>query len=125
MSSPYLVPVAQLLRDVPSSFAVILEAPFDEPHEFVARGYTETDVFSEATVNAELRVESFSGGLRVRGRVQAPWHGICRRCSTPILGMSNVAVNERFVNDRAVGILSADELEDVCIAIRVAAGMPE
>ena len=96
--SNYLVPVAQLLRDVPSSMQVTLEVPFDEPHEFAPRGYAETDVFAEATVKVNLRLESFSGGLRARGRVEAPWHGICRRCSTPVLGLSNVAVNERFVD---------------------------
>jgi uncharacterized protein len=112
VSSPYLVPVAQLIRDVPSSISVTLEAPFDEPHEFTPRGYAETDVFSEATVNGELRVESFSGGLRVRGRVQAPWHGICRRCSTPVLGLSIVEVNERFVNDRAPDDDEAYEIEN-------------
>jgi len=34
----------------------------------------------------QLRLESFNGGLRVRGQVEAPWHGVCRRCSTPVLG---------------------------------------
>lgn len=101
MSSPYLVPVAQLLRDVPSSATIAFEAPFDEPHEFAHRRYAETDVLSEATVRLDLRLESFSGGLSARGRVEAPWHGICRRCSTPVLGLSNVAVNERFVDERA------------------------
>ena len=103
MSSPYLVPVAQLRRDVPSTMEVTFEVPFDEPREFAPRGYAETDVFSEATVKVELRLESFSGGLRARGRVEAPWHGICRRCSTPILGISNVAVNEHLVDARAPG----------------------
>jgi uncharacterized protein len=94
----YLVPVAQLLRDVPSSMRVTFEAPFDEPHEFAPRGYAETDVFAEATVKVDLKLESFSGGIRARGRLEAPWHGICRRCSTPVLGVSTVSVNERFVD---------------------------
>ena len=37
-----------MLRDVPSSITVTLEAPFDEPHEFVARGYAESDVNKSA-----------------------------------------------------------------------------
>jgi uncharacterized protein len=100
VSSPYLVPVAPLLRDVPSSATVTFEAPFDEPREFAPRRYAETDVSSEAIVKVDLRLESFSGGLRARGIVEAPWHGICRRCSMPVLGLSNVQVNERYIDDR-------------------------
>ena len=99
MASPYLVPVTALLRDVPSSVSVDFEAPFDEPHEFEPRGPVETDVFPEAIVHVKLRLESFSGGIRVRGRVEAPWHGVCRRCSAPVLGITDVAVNERFVDN--------------------------
>ena len=103
MSSPYLVPVAQLLRDVPSTMLVSFEALFDEPHEFEPRGPAETDVFPEATVKVQLSLQSYIGGLRAKGRVEAPWHGICRRCSTPILGVSSVPVNERFVDERGPG----------------------
>jgi uncharacterized protein len=103
VASPYLVPVALLLRDVPSSLAVSFGAPFDEPHEFLPRGPAETDVFPEAEVHVQVRLESFSGGLRARGRVEAPWHGICRRCSAPVLGISSVEVNERFVDERGPG----------------------
>jgi uncharacterized protein len=103
VSSPYLVPVAQLLRDVPSSIDVAFEAPFDEAHEFAPRGPAETDVFGDALVKVKVRLESFSGGLRAKGRVEAPWHGVCRRCSTLVLGLSNVAVDERFVDERAPG----------------------
>ena len=103
MASPYLVPVALLLRDVPSSIVVSFDAPFDEPREFLPRGPAETDVFPEAEVKVQVRLESFSGGLRARGRVEAPWHGICRRCSAPVLGVSTVEVNERFVDERGPG----------------------
>ena len=103
MASPYLVPVARILRHVPSSLEVDFEAPFDEAYEFVPRGSAETDVFPEAVVHVKVRLESFSGGLRARGRVEAPWHGVCRRCSAPVLGYSNVAVNERFVDERGPG----------------------
>lgn len=112
MASAYLVPVAQLLRNVPSTLEVSFEAPFDEAREFAARGAAETDVFPEATVRVNLRLESFSGGLRARGRVDAPWHGTCRRCSTPVLGFSDVSVNERFVDRRAEGDDEAYLIED-------------
>jgi DUF177 domain-containing protein len=97
VGSPYLVPVAGLRRDVPSGMDVAFEAPFDESHEFEPRGPAETDVDADALVSVALRLESFSGGLVARGRVRAPWHGICRRCSVPVSGVSDVAVRERFV----------------------------
>ena len=103
MSTSYLVPVAQLLRNVPSGVDVDFEAPFDEDHEFAPRGPAETDVFADSLVAVRLRLESFQGGLRAKGRVRAPWHGVCRRCSTPVLGVSDVAVNERFVDERGPG----------------------
>lgn len=111
MSSPYLVPVAQLLRDVPSVLPVRFVAPFDEEHEFAPRGPAETDVFAEAPVTVDLRLESFRGGIRAKGRVGAPWHGICRRCSTPVLGRSDVAVDERFVDEREPGDEDAYQID--------------
>jgi uncharacterized protein len=82
---------------------VEFEAPFDEGHEFEPRGPAETDVFPEAVVHVQLKLESFSGGLRARGSVEAPWHGVCRRCSAPVLGLSEVPVNERFTDEPALG----------------------
>jgi uncharacterized protein len=103
VSSPYLVPVARLLRDVPSTLEVAFDAPFDEPHEFAPRALAETDVFPEAVVNVRVRLESFIGGLCAKGRVEAPWHGVCRRCSAPVLGLASVVVNERFIDERGPG----------------------
>ena len=97
MTSPYLVPVARLLRDVPSVTEVSFVAPFDEERELAPRGPAETDVWPDAAVRVSLRLESYVGGLRARGRVGAPWHGICRRCSVEVTGECDVAVAERFV----------------------------
>ncbi|MFI5034833.1 MAG: YceD family protein [Acidimicrobiales bacterium] len=99
MTSPYLVPVARLRRDVPSVLDVAFQAPFDEGHEFAPRGPAETDVFPEATVRVALKLQSYRGGVGATGTVEAPWHGICRRCSTPVLGLSRVTVRERFVDE--------------------------
>jgi uncharacterized protein len=98
MDSTYLVPVAQLMRDAPSTVQLAFCAPFDADHEFVARGRAETDVDAEALVDVTLTLQSFSGGLRATGRVSAPWFGVCRRCSVAVLGVSDVAVDERFVD---------------------------
>ena len=103
MDSSYLVPVAQLMRDVPSTARVQFEAPFDANHEFVPRGRAETDVDPDALVAVDVLLQSFSGGLRAKGRVSAPWFGICRRCSVPVQGVALVEVDERFVDNREVG----------------------
>lgn len=103
MTSPYLVPVARLRRAVPSVLSVDFEAPFDEGHEFPERGAAETDVFPEATVHVALTLQSYAGGVSATGTVEAPWHGICRRCSTPVLGRSRVAVRERFEDEAGPG----------------------
>lgn len=98
MGSPYLVPVAQLMRDVPSTSEVAFSAPFDAEREFAPRGPAETDVDPDALVEVAVTLQSFSGGLRAKGRVRAPWFGVCRRCSAAVTGLSDVAVDERFVD---------------------------
>ena len=103
MASPYLVSVAQLLRDVPSVRVLAFEALFDEHHEFAPRGRAETDVKFDSLVTVDLRLESFIGGLRAKGHVRSAWHGICRRCSIAVTGEISVGVSERFVDTRGPG----------------------
>jgi len=112
MDPTYLVPVAQLMRDVPSSSEVAFSACFDADHEFAPRGPAETDVEAEARVDVAVTLQSFRGGLRVRGRVAAPWFGVCRRCSVPVHGRVDVAVDERFVDHREPGDEEAYPIED-------------
>lgn len=97
MTSPYRVSVARLRREAPATARVAFEAPFDEEHEFAPRGPAETDVFPEAIVAVDLLLQSYPGGIAATGTVAAPWHGVCRRCGAPVLGMSVVEVSERFV----------------------------
>ena len=97
MASPYLVSIAQLVRDSPSTLDLAFDAPFDEPREFTPRGPAETDVDPDALVRVVLRLESFPGGLRARGTLRAPWRGVCRRCSKVVDGEAVANVSERFV----------------------------
>ena len=99
VTSSYLVPVAQLLREIPSSMEVAFEAPFDEQHEFIPRPRGESDVPLDAAVSVALRLEAFRGGLRAKGVVGAPWQAECRRCSKLVEGYNEIAVNERFVDN--------------------------
>ena len=103
MASAYLVPVAQLLRDVPSTLRVEFSALFDEMNEFDPLPAGGADVPRGAIAEVNLHLESFSGGLRARGQIAAPWRALCRRCSIDIDGHSEVQVSERFVDDRGPG----------------------
>ncbi|MBU6233349.1 MAG: DUF177 domain-containing protein [Acidobacteria bacterium] len=97
MGSPFLVPVAALRRDIPSSSTVAFTAPFDAEAEFTPRPAGEGDVPVGAIVDVDVRLSSFSGGIAVRGRVRCPWTGRCRRCSREVTGTVDVAVDERYV----------------------------
>ncbi len=99
MASPYVVPVASLLRTIPATTRVHFGAPFDAEHEFAPRAPVETDVDPEETVEVDLTLQSFSGGVHVRGRVRTTWHGVCRRCSVSVRGPLEVTVRERYVDE--------------------------
>jgi uncharacterized protein len=101
VSSAFEVPVAALLRDVPSRSAVSFSAPFDEKGEFEPRAFGESDVPAGAEATLTMTVASYRGGLDVKGRIAAPWRGICRRCSTTIDGVLEVDVSERFEENLA------------------------
>ena len=96
MSSPYLVPVAHIMRNIPASMEVNFVAQFDENGEFEPRGLGESDIAGSAEVAVAGRLESFSGGIRMRGVVRAPWTGMCRRCSVTVEGIMEIPVDERF-----------------------------
>ena len=100
MGSPFLVPVAALRRDIPSTSKVALRAPFDAAGEFLPRPAGEGDVPPGAEVDVSVSISSFSGGLSVRGTVHCPWVGRCRRCSNEVTGLLDVSVDERYVEDR-------------------------
>lgn len=96
-TSPYVVPVARLLRGDQPRVAVNFSAPFDENGEFEPRGFAESDVPQGAEAVVEVVLSAYNGGVRVRGAVGAPWHGICRRCSKEVAGSLQVAIDERYV----------------------------
>jgi uncharacterized protein len=103
MDPTYLVPVAQLMRDVPSRTQLAFVGAFDAAREFAPRGRAETDVEPDARVDVAVTLQSFAGGLRVTGRVASQWVGVCRRCSLEVRGVLDVRVDERFVDRREPG----------------------
>ncbi len=97
MASPYEVPVTALLRTVPTTSRVEFVAPFDPLHEFEPRGPVETDVDPDEPVRVEVTLQSFSGGVHVRGQLSTTWHGVCRRCGVVVREETSVPVKERYV----------------------------
>jgi uncharacterized protein len=98
VSSPYRVAITKLRRDLPASTELAFSAPFDEGQTFEPKAEAETDIAWDAPVDLKIRIESYSGGLRVKGTLRAPWRGTCRRCSNSIDGISEITLNERFVD---------------------------
>jgi len=98
-----LVPVARLLRDVPSSIEVAFDAPFDEPHEFLPRAPVETDVFPEASGQRAGAPREFHRGTVRSGSGRS---ALARGVST-LFGagarLASVTVNERFIDERGPG----------------------
>ena len=105
VASPYLVPVAQLLRDVPSTHRGRLRGALRRaPRVRAARTRRDRRRFPRPPSTVALRARRASAGdCARRVAVEAPWHGVCRRCSTPVLGVRDVAVDERFVDERGPG----------------------
>jgi len=99
VQSLYRIPVALLLRDVPSTMDLSFDAPWDAEHEFQPRGAAETDVRSDALVHVDLKLQSFVGGLHARGTVAVDWFGVCRRCSVEVLGRTEVQIRERYIDE--------------------------
>ncbi len=54
------------------------------------------------TVDADLTLSSYPGGIMAAGTVTAPWLGECRRCGGPVSGTVVVTVRERFAPPGAI-----------------------
>jgi uncharacterized protein len=48
------------------------------------------------SVDADLILSSYPGGIMAAGTVTAPWQGECRRCGGPVAGTVVATVRERF-----------------------------
>ncbi|HEX3795779.1 MAG TPA: DUF177 domain-containing protein [Acidimicrobiales bacterium] len=109
-ADPFIVHVARLRRSGTSthevrSGPVELAGPLHE--EGIDPGRSVVPVGAEAQV--DVMVHPFSGGYEAVGTVDAPWEGICRRCTLPVAGWLHLNVHERF----GVGAGDEDEMYPV------------
>lgn len=83
------------------SAAEALRRPGTERHLSVQRTVAELDLDDprlepQATVTAELRLDTLTDGVVVDGHVQAPWVGTCRRCLQPASGVQHIDIHELY-----------------------------
>ncbi len=74
-SSPFRIPVSDLLQEAGRRRAVVIETPVDWSLEL-------SRLDPDAPLTAELSLESLPTGLLVRGRAIAPVRHTCHRCVT-------------------------------------------
>jgi len=96
------IQVARLRRQRGARLQVAASAPLD-PARFAPATPADSRVPEGAEAHCELVLESYDGGVRVTGRVFAPWQGVCRRCTVAVGGTLEVAVEERFCDPPARG----------------------
>ena len=91
MPSPWLVPIADLLRHPGSKREVTAAGPMGDVAVTASRVPDGTETAFSGVI------ESLDGGaVRVRGRVVAHWEGECRRCLGPAAGDLDVEVSELY-----------------------------
>jgi uncharacterized protein len=107
-ADPFIVHIARLRRSPGLEWHEIRRGPLPlaGPLELVGidPGRSVVPVGAEAECDVLLR--PFSGGIEAQGWVQAPWAGLCRRCTLPVAGELRIAVHERFGD----GGVAEDEL---------------
>lgn len=96
MTSPYLVPVASLLRHVGTSRDVAFTVTFDPTGALAATTAGGSEVLAGADVDVRLTLTSHLGGVTARGVAIAPWHAMCRRCCAEASGVLEASIDERF-----------------------------
>lgn len=90
MAYPLRVNAAELLRRPGSEKDVTLEVSVAD------LGIHDDRLRGDDLVKVALHLESLTDGIVVRGVVEAPWHGTCRRCATAATGLVHADVHELY-----------------------------
>jgi uncharacterized protein len=89
-TSPFRLPVADLLRRVGSSREISVQA------SLAGLGAAGAEVPADEPVTVEGTLERISEGIVVRAEIVAPWRAACSRCLAPVGGTVAVHVDELF-----------------------------
>jgi uncharacterized protein len=108
MANPLRVQVSELLRR-PGS-----DKPLDLEVTVADLGLHDERFEATEPVAVHLSLESLTDGIVVNGRIDATWHGICRRCAMPAEGPLRSEVHELYqavVTDPEAFELTGDQLD--------------
>lgn len=108
MAHPLRVNAAELLRRPGSEKDVALEVCVAD------LGIHDQRLRGDDLVKVALHLESLTDGIVVRGVIEAPWHGTCRRCATVATGLVHAEVHELYqhvVTDPDAFELVGDQLD--------------
>jgi uncharacterized protein len=100
--SPLVVHVVQLRRANGATTRRRQPVPLDL-EALAPATIADSRVPEGAEADCDLLLESFDGGVMVTGTVQAPWVGVCRRCTAPVEGELRVWLKERYCDPPARG----------------------
>jgi uncharacterized protein len=87
---PFIVHVAKLRRVHGTRWREVRVGTID------GLDCTGSSVPDGAQVEADVVLESMSGGVSASGTLKAPWTGQCRRCLAPASGQMQIRVLEHF-----------------------------
>jgi len=101
---PFIIHVARLRRLPGTRWHHVFKAPTSAVGRgelTVRRSPADSTVPDGTDATCDVVLEAFDGGVMVSGSVQAPWVGVCRRCTLPVGGQIRTAVRERFTEPGA------------------------
>jgi uncharacterized protein len=99
---PLVVHVARLRRSLGATTHLAVHAPLDSD-ALAPPTIADSGVPEGAQAECDFMLESYPGGVMVTGRVQAPWRGVCRRCTAPVEGVLELSMKERFCDPPSRG----------------------
>ncbi len=93
---PLVVHVAKLRRVAGTRWHEVRRGPADPEGALRPASPADSRIAEGAEIECDVVLQSFDGGVMATGTVQAPWAGVCRRCTAPVGGTLSVPVRERF-----------------------------
>jgi uncharacterized protein len=89
-STPFRIPVADLLKRPGASRPVQVSAPLTD------LGGPGAEIPADHPISFDGTLERVSEGIVVRGSLDAHWRAVCSRCLTPVDGEISTHVDELF-----------------------------